>query len=108
MGVDYEGIGGIGIKVNDELVAKIIDLGFFTGEDWSKDPQGCMSSLNIPYATAGAGSYGGEDRFYFTISAYTYKQVNENKDDFLHIINSTLQTEFTEDDLIVISDLYVW
>lgn len=108
MGVDYNAVGGIGIQVSDELVAEAIALELFTAEDWSEDPQGCLESLDIPYEVAGDGCYGGDDRFYFTINAYKYKDVNNSKDNFLHVINSTFKTNYTDADLIVISDLHVW
>lgn len=108
MGVDYNAVGGIGIEVSNELVAEAIALELFTAESWSEDPQSCLESLGIPYEVAGDGCYGGDDRFYFIIGAYTYRDVNNNKDSFLHIINSTFKTKYTDDDLVVISDLHVW
>lgn len=108
MGVDYNAVGGIGIRFNEELQMKAIELEYFTEEEWDEDPCGCVESLDIDYEQAGSGNYGGEDYYYFIVDGKNLKEVNENKESFLNMINSKFIVDYKEEDLVVISELHVW
>lgn len=108
MGVDYNAVGGIGVEFNDDLQYKAIELEYFTEEEWDEDPTGCVESLKISYESAGDGSYGGTDYWYFIVDGNNLKEVNNNKESFLNMINSKFNVEYTEEDLKVISELHVW
>ena len=67
MGVDYDGVGGIGIEFTDEMAEKFSDKGLFTVEEWDDDPNDCMERIGILYCEAGWANYGGERRIYLVI-----------------------------------------
>lgn len=108
MGVDYNAVGGIGIEFTDKLQYKAIELGYFTEDEWDEDPYSCLESLSIPYEQAGDGCYGGTDYWYFIVNGGNLKEVNNNKELFLELINSKFNVTYTEEDLKVISELHVW
>lgn len=108
MGVDYDAVGGVGICFSKELKQKAIELEYFTEDEWDEDNYGCVEHLDIPYEVAGDGSYGGKDYFYFTVDGNNLKEVNNNKEKFLSMINSKFNVEYKEDDIVVISELHIW
>lgn len=107
MGIDYNGVGGIGIRLNDEMIEKVIEKNMFTEEDWDDDMYGCVDSLGISYSVAG-DSYNSEYEFYYLVKGENLEDINKNKEQFLHEINSKFNTSYTEKDLKVISELHIW
>ena len=67
-----------------------------------------MEVIGISYERAGSGCYGGEDYWYLIVDGNNLKEVNNNKESFLNMINSKFNVEYTEEDLKVISELHVW
>ena len=108
MGIDRDGIGGIGILVDQEVVEKMITKGIFTEDEWEDDPLECLDMTMIPHATAGDGSYTGDDDiFYFMIDGNTLNEINRNVPDFIKRLNE-VGVSIKEEELIVISDIHVW
>lgn len=107
MGVDYNGVGGIGIRLNEGMVLKAIEREYFTEEDWEEDPIASVEVFGILYAQAGS-AYSGKEWFYLFVDGDNLEEVNANREDFLNKINNIFDLNYTEKDLKVISDLYIW
>ena len=106
MGVDYDGVGGIGVKVSDQMIWSLLATDAFSEEDWEEDPDYCLDSLVVPYQTAGS-CYNGEDlTYYLLIEGSTLKDINENAPKFLDKLKS-MGIESSPEDLIVISDIFI-
>lgn len=107
MGVDYNGVGGIGIRLKSEMVNTAIEKSMFTEEDWEEDPIASVEVFGILYAQAGS-AYSGKEWFYLFVDGNNLEEVNANSKDFLNKINNIFDLNCTEKDLKVISDLYIW
>jgi hypothetical protein len=107
MGVDYNAVGGIGIRFNEDLQMKAIELEYFTEEEWDEGMYSCVESLGIMYHTAG-NSYYSEYDFYFLVNGKNLKEVIDNSLPFLDKINKKFNVEYTQEDLEVISELHIW
>jgi hypothetical protein len=107
MGVDYDGVGGIGIEFTDEMVEKVIKQGVFTEEDWADDWTDCMEKIGICYSEAGDYSYGGEKRIYLLVEGSTLDDIISNEEKFREDL-SKLGITVERKDLKVIEDLCVW
>lgn len=108
MGVDYDGVGGIGIKLTDEMIEYAIDKGVFTEEEWDDDPCECLFDLDcVNFASAG-NSYAGEHEFYLSVPGLTLKDINTNAFSFVEKVKEYFGVDITVDDLKVISDIYIY
>ncbi len=55
MGVDYDGVGGIGIELTEEMIEYAIDHEVFTEEEWDDDRDYCLSKgEGFVYSVAGS------------------------------------------------------
>jgi len=107
MGVDYNGVGGIGIELTKDRINKIIEKGIFTEEEWDYDYDDCLSDkVKMEYRTGG-NAYSGVDRFYLMIPGPNLKIINENVKDFITDL-SEIGIDITEEDIVPISDYRVW
>jgi hypothetical protein len=111
MGVDYDGVGGIGIEVTDELVEKLIESGAFSQDEWEDDYYGTLEEVAAgqPCYVAEAGSrcYGGERRLYLMVPGSSLQEVMDNETPFIAMLHN-LGVMVGRQDLKVISDLRVW
>jgi hypothetical protein len=102
MGVDYEGVGGIGIEVSYD-------------EEKYEDHDDYFDSLNMKdsgfsWTSAGDGAYGGEYRFYITIDnpfkdGYDLTEKVKELQAFLIENNVDYGEDFEVD---TIEDLSIW
>ena len=106
MGVDFDGVGGVGILFTDEMMDKAIAKGKFTREEWEDDPCGCIETLEMLYATAGSAYTGNEWRYLF-VSGETLPEVNDRAPAFISAL-ADIGIEIGLEDLKIISDGYVW
>lgn len=106
MGVDYEGIGGIGIRLTDDMVDQAVDKGFFDHDEWDDCNNECLDKLGILYVGAGC-ALSGEVHYYFMVDGETYKELKDNIPKFVDEYNKIFK-EISEDDLQVISDILMW
>lgn len=107
MGVDYNGVGGIGVRLKAEMVQTAINKNLFTEEDWEEDSIASVEVFGVPYAQAGS-AYSGKEWFYLFVDGNNLEEVNSNSKSFLDKINELFDLNYTEKDLEVISDLYIW
>lgn len=106
MGVDYNGVGGIGVKLEDEMIEKLIASGLFSGEEWEEDEQECVEKIRIGYSEAG-NCYSGNTWFYLLVEGETLPEINANKLEFIGRL-SDIGITIADEDLKVISDLHIW
>jgi len=106
MGVDHDGVGGIGVEITSEMVAQLIENGKFSEDDWDDDAYSCLDELGIEYQKAGAGDYGGQDRWYWMTPGKTLAEINQNAPDFITRLQS-IGINISVDELRVIEDLHV-
>lgn len=109
MGVDYDGVGGIGIEIDEDMQEKLRDLVEERGLEVDRDEYftEILEEIGIEYCEAGSGSYGGDERYYFLVKGETFNDVKKNIPDFIKDMEK-IGIKITEDDLLVISDLYVY
>lgn len=104
MGVDYDGVGGIGVEVDDEIIDACIKNGVFTKEDYDDDAD-CLSNLDLTYGTAGS-YYSGNVTHYLFVDGATFSDIKKNIGGFIDKLKS-IGVEKTEDDIKVISEMLV-
>lgn len=105
MGVDYDGVGGIGIEVTDERIKCLVERGEFTQEQWDADPYDCLENFGVVFSAAGS-EYSGNTWFYWFVVGKTLLEVHANAKSFLDNMNMKgVQCEMP--DLLVISEMYV-
>ena len=108
MGVDYDGVGGIGIELTEEMVERAIDKGVFTEDAWDYDPGECLDQLGGFYYSHAGSSYGGDTFFYLFVPGPTLGEINEKAPRFVSKIKEYFGVNIDVDDLKVISDIYIW
>jgi hypothetical protein len=106
MSIDYEGVGGIGIKLTDDLIKKLIEKNIFTKDEWKEDAYECLERLNIYYQQAGNVFIGIYD-WYLMVDGYNLKEINENVDQFIIDIKNKIGIDLTLSDLKVIEDCFI-
>jgi|GEM_PF-6478644 len=106
MGVDYNGVGGIGIKVTDDIICELIENGTFIEEDWDDDPDECLNDIGLAYASAG-NCYSGDTYYYWFVSGKNLDEINANANGFIKKLDD-LGIRVTTKDLMVIEDLHVY
>jgi hypothetical protein len=105
MGVDYDGVGGVGVGF--DMHGQAIEKGLFTESDWDESPGECMELIEMPFSTAGS-AYSGEETFYLMVEGKTLGEINANAASFCSKVNDKFGTDLTPAGLQVISDLYIW
>lgn len=104
MSTDYDGVGGIGIKVTEEMIKKFIKLKFFTKEDWDDEAEDCLDTLGLVYRFG--GSYCEYENVYFFVEGDNLKEINKNSTKFLNTLKS-MGINLNEEDLKVIEDILI-
>jgi hypothetical protein len=105
--VDYNGVGGVGIKITEEMIAILIDRKLFTSEEWEGDKHSCLETLGIIYEEAGSGAYGGDQSFYLFVAGETLDSVIVNAPLFIEKL-AGVGIAITKEEIVVISDLCMW
>ena len=110
MGVDYNGVGGIGIEFTDEhkeivLSNGSIDHHNYELHDGFPTPD-ILEELDLEYQ-CGGDAYGGETVYYLFVPGKNLKEINENSKSFIERLGS-IGINITEEDLIVIEDMFVY
>lgn len=108
MGVDYDGVGGIGVEVTKDMIEKLIEKEVFTEEEWSDDSYSCLERIGLPYAKAGDSAYGGEARFYLLVNGSNLKEILSHEFYFIKRLEKLLGIFLSSEDLIVIEDILVY
>jgi hypothetical protein len=107
MGIDYNGVGGVGIQLTNDKIKKMIEKGVFTQEEWEYDNDECLTSKLKMLYDVGGNSYCGEKNIYLFVPGPNLKIVNENVKDFIKDL-SEVGIDITEEDILIISDYCVW
>lgn len=107
MGVDYSSVGGIGIEVTKGMIEKFITAGLFTQENWDDDPGYPLRELKFPVKTAGSGNYTGEENvYYILVPGENLSEIIANEGMFRKKL-AKFKIQLKQEDLLVISDLYM-
>ncbi len=108
MGVDYSGIGGIGIEITEERFALLLKHGLFTQEEWDNDPWYPLEKLKFPYAAAGVGNYTGKkNTYYVLVPVDNLTEIIANEAQFRGTF-AKYGIDLQQKDLMVIVGLYVY
>jgi len=112
MGIDYRGVGGIGIEVTEQMINEAIELKYPDG-DFDEDAgyheklDDLLSESPLEYETAG-DAYSGETTFYLLVPGSTLGAVQKNVPVFLEGILQVFNIKKDPAELEVISDLLVY
>ena len=106
MGVDYSGVGGIGIEISEEMKDILLDKHTSENEDDEVYFSEVLDDLGIEYQEAGSGGYGGEARYYFLVKGNKLSEVQENTPAFIESLKD-VGIKIDVKDLRVVSDLYI-
>lgn len=115
MGIDYRGVGGIGIEVTEQMIDEAFErkFGYNCEEDEDEEltTEDKLNNLlfdsSLEYETAG-NAYSGEITLYLLVSGSTLGEVQENVPVFLEGILQVFDIKKDPADLEVISDLLVY
>ena len=108
MGVDYNGVGGVGIKLSQDDINILIDNKVFTQEEWDDDWYECFEKLPVSMESAGDYCYtGDEPTIYLLLDGVTIDELYENVPVFLEELKK-LGLERTREDIKVIEDIKIW
>ena len=108
MGVDYDGVGGIGIELAEEMIEYAIEHGVFTEEAWDYDSGECLDQLAGFYYSHAGSSYSGDTFFYLFVPGSILGEINEKAPRFVEKVKEYFGVDIAVDDLKVISDIYIW
>ncbi len=106
MGVDYTGIGGVGIEITEEMQEMITEK-YNVENDEEVYFVEILDEIGIEYSEAGSGNYSGEARYYFLVEGSKFSEIQDNTDDFIKSLKD-IGIEITSEDLDVISDIHMW
>lgn len=107
MGVDYTGIGGIGIRITGRVLETLVENGLFTMEEWDSDPDGCCETVKLPYATYGS-AYSGQETRVLLVKGETFGEIKSNAPLFVDRLRSLGLSDITEDALEMIAEGHIW
>ncbi len=110
MGIDYDGVGGIGIELTEEIIQRFIAAEYFTEDEWNESYEDCLETIgekfNISF-TSGGNFYSGDIVHYLLVDGENLKEINENSKTFIEKLK-IIGLELSEESLKVISDYKVW
>ena len=112
MGVDYDGVGGVGIEITDERRDLLIKHGLLTQEEWEEDWQWAIEEKGIFQVIEEGGnySYSGDilDRkCYLLVKGKNLGEVLKAAPSFVGKL-SEYRINIEIEDLEIISDMHVW
>jgi len=109
MGIDYDGVGGIGIELTEDIIQKFISFEYFTEDEWNENYYDCLETIgkkfNISFTSAG-NFYSGDIVHYLLVDGQNLKEINENSKTFIEKLK-IIGLELSEESLKVISDYMV-
>lgn len=101
-----EPVGGIGIKITDEMIKNLIETGAMTEEDWEDANKDVLPSDLFFWSEVAGNSYTDEYRYYLLVPANTYLDVKNNINMFISKL-AEYNINITEEDLMVINDVLI-
>lgn len=105
MSVDYDGVGGVGLRVTDAIVEKLIEHGLFTEADYEKDVSSCLEKIKLPYSVYG-NAYSGDIDYALFVKGTKLSEIYENAPKFIARLEE-LGISMEADDLEVICEGYL-
>ena len=105
MGIDYEGVGGIGIKLTKEIVKAAIKNDLFTQEDWDECEYDCLEKFGMNFSLAG-NSFSGNEEWYLFVPGDTLRAINNNAPRFVFKLQEVVPG-LNVGDLRVISEMLI-
>lgn len=104
MRVDYDGVGGVGIRIPDELIEK---LGNDSEESLSKEE--IVESIGVEYVTY-SDAYSGRVKYAWVMPETKFSDCVQNAEKWVSELNDKLgdHGKYTNEDLEVISELFIY
>ena len=105
MGIDYDGVGGIGIEVTESILKKLISAKLFTRKQWNEDFNECLEKIGLLFSTAG-NFYSGDMEdltHYLFIPGNNLQEILDNEEKFKLDLEK-FGINISRKDLLVISD----
>ena len=108
MSVDYSGVGGIGVYLDDEKLDKLFATGAISKEDWEElGPDDCFNKLDLPSWTTVGNEYSGQTEIVFLVDGNNLVEVVGDEAAFREKF-AKYGIDIALNDLVVISELYVY
>ena len=110
MGIDYRGVGGIGIEVTEDMIDEAFELkypDFDEDSSYGEKLDNLLNASSLEYETAG-NAYSGETLFYLLVPGNTLGKIQKNVPIFLEDILQVFNIKKDPADLEVISDMLVY
>ena len=112
MDMQVKGIGGVGIKVTEEMFAKMIDADWFSDDlEPSDDACECLEEaaeiIGCKLEVGGDSVNEGESRYYLLVDSDTLFGCVEKSAEFLGKLNE-IGINVTSKDLKIISDFVIY
>ena len=113
MGIDYCGVGGIGIEIDDDM-KELISNKYYSKNEMDEDDDDyeevyfseILDDAGIEYSEAGC-SYSGDLNYYLLVDGSTLLEVQNNTEEFIKKLKD-IGINITIEDLQVVSDLHVY
>jgi hypothetical protein len=108
MGVEYRGVGGIGVRLTDDMVRDIVDSGVISQRDWDVDGADCLPGDGGDFDAMQAGnSWGGDTHYYLMMKSETLSGCWDALEGFMEALEE-LGMSLSLEDVKVVSDIYVY
>lgn len=108
MGAEYSGVGGIGVRLTDDMVWDIVDSGIISQRDWDVDGADCLPGDGGDFDAVQAGnSWGGDTYYYLMMKSETLSGCWDAMEGFIDAL-AGLGVSIAVEDIKVVSDIYVY
>lgn len=107
MGVDYEGAGGVGVVITDDMLDHAFDKSLIDSDLWDDDPSEVLSKLGIEHAQCG-DAYSGDDFDWLALCpGGTLGELVKNAPEFVAQVNNVFGTALKPEGLELIVETLV-
>lgn len=107
MGIDYSGVGGVGVEFSDGIREGYIKNKIFTEEMWDNDKYDCLELTGVGYGEGG-NAYSGDITWYLFVDGGNLGDINSNAKCFTEKIHAMSGVLIKADDLLIISDICIY
>ena len=105
MSVDYDGVGGIGLRLTEVVIGKLVKHGLFTKAEFEDDKYNCLEKIGLPFSAYG-NAFSGDTGYVLLVDGSKFSDIYENAPAFIERL-AEIGIVMEADDLEVINEIYV-